>query len=71
MILRYEVDPSAQGVIDNTYNTGSYSLNHINRTLRAEIDQLITDIEVNSNRTDYAYNTLFTNLDAEVSDGNF
>lgn len=71
LILRFEANPAAQGVIDNTYNTGSYSLNNVARQLRAQIEQLITDVEVNSNRTDYAYNTLFTNLDEVVSDGNF
>lgn len=71
LILRFEADPAAQNVIDNTYNTGSYSLNHIARQLKEEIEQLIVDVETNSNRTDYAYNTLFTNLDEEVSDGNF
>ena len=71
LILRFEADPNARGAIDNTYNIGSYSLNNVARQLRDEITQLITDVEVNANRTDYAYNTLFTNLDVEVSDGNF
>lgn len=71
LILRFEADPAARNVIDNTYNVGSYALNSVARTLRDEITQLITDLEVNANRTDYAYNTLFTNLDEVVSDGNF
>lgn len=71
LVLRFEADPAAQGVIDNTYNTGSYSLNNIARQLKQQIEQLIVDMEINSNRTDYAYNTLFTNLDEVVSDGNF
>lgn len=71
LILRFDADSNAEGVIDNTYNVGSYSLNNVARQLRDEITQLITDVEVNANRTDYAYNTLFTNLDVEVSDGNF
>jgi hypothetical protein len=71
LILRFEADPAARNVIDNTYNVGSYSLNSVARSLRDEITQLITDLEVNANRTDYAYNTLFTNLDEVVSDGNF
>lgn len=71
LILRFEANPDAQNVIDNTYNTGSYSLNNVAAQLRAQIEQLITDVEINSNRTDYAYNTLFTNLDEVVSDGNF
>ena len=72
LILRFEADEAAQrGTIDNTYNIGSYSLNAVARQLRAEIERLIADVEVNGNRTDYAYNTLFTNLDEVVSDGNF
>lgn len=71
LILRFEADPAASGVIDNTYNTGSYSLNHVASQLMQQIEQLIVDMEINSNRTDYAYNTLFTNLDEVVSDGNF
>lgn len=72
LILRFEADEAAQrGTIDNTYNVGSYNLNAVARQLKAEIEQLIADVEVNGNRTDYAYNTLFTNLDEVVSDGNF
>lgn len=71
LILRFEADPAARNVIDNTYNVGSYALNSVAQRLRNEIDQLIADLEVNANRTDYAYNTLFTNLDEVVSDGNF
>ena len=72
LILRFEADEASQrGTIDNTYNVGSYALNSVARRLRDEIEQLITDVEVNGNRTDYAYNTLFTNLDEVVSDGNF
>lgn len=71
LILRFEADPAARAVIDNTYNVGSYSLNSVARSLRDEITQLVADLEVNANRTDYAYNTLFTNLDEVVSDGNF
>lgn len=72
LILRFEADEAAQrGTIDNTYNVGSYNLNAVARQLKAEIERLIADVEVNGNRTDYAYNTLFTNLDEVVSDGNF
>lgn len=71
LILRFEADPAARNVIDNTYNIGSYSLNNVARQLRVQIERLIADVEVNSNRTDYAYNTLFTNLDEVVSNGNF
>ena len=70
LMLRFEADPNAHS-IDNTYNTNAYSLNNVGRQLKALIDQLIVDVEVNSNRTDDAYNTLFTNLDEVVSDGNF
>lgn len=72
LILRFEADEATQrGTIDNTYNVGSYNLNAVARQLRAEIERLIADVEVNGNRTDYAYNTLFTNLDEVVSNGNF
>lgn len=72
LILRFEADEAAQrGTIDNTYNVGSYNLNAVARQLRAEIERLIADVEVNGNRTDFTYNTLFTNLDEVVSDGNF
>lgn len=72
LILRFEADEAAQrGTIDNTYNVGSYNLNAVARQLKAEIEQLIADVEVNGNRTDFTYNTLFTNLDEVVSDGNF
>lgn len=71
LILRFEADPDARNVIDNTYNVGSYALNSVAKRLRDEITQLVADLEVNANRTDYAYNTLFTNLDEVVSDGNF
>lgn len=54
LILRFEAD----GAIDNTY---SYSL-----AQPAELDQLITDLEVNAKRTDASFDTLFTNLDEEV-----
>lgn len=71
LILRFEADPNARGVIDNTYNVGSYNLNAVARTLKAEIEQLIADLEVTANRTDYAFDTLFSNLDEVVSNGNF
>ena len=72
LILRFEPDPSAAtGVIDNTYNIRSYSLNNVQPRLRNEIEQLIADVETGENRIDYCYNTLFTNLSEVVSDGNF
>ena len=58
LILRFEADPAARNVIDNTYNVGSYALNSVAQRLRDEITQLIADLEV-------------TNLDEVVSDGNF
>lgn len=54
LILRFEADHA----IDNTY---SYSLGQ-----RNEIEQLIADLEVETHRTDAAFDTLFTNLDEEV-----
>ena len=71
LILRFEADPNARAVIDNTYNIGSYNLNAVARTLKAEIERLIADLEVTANRGDYAFDTLFTNLDEVVSNGNF
>lgn len=66
LILRYEVDPAAQGVIDNTY---SYTANDWNITgdILAKIDRLIADLETNSKRTDSAFDTLFTNLDKDIA----
>ena len=56
LILRF--DAQGTGVIDNTY---SYSL-----AQPRAIDSLVSDLEVTTNRTDMAYDTLFTNLDVEV-----
>lgn len=58
LILRFEADPAAQGVIDNTY---SYTLAEASND---SVKKLIADLEINANRTDSAYNALFTNLDA-------
>lgn len=58
LILRFEPNPAAQGVIDNTY---SYTLAEASND---SVKKLIADLEVNANRTDSAYNALFTNLDA-------
>ena len=55
IILRYEVD----GGVDNTY---SYSLSQTQ-----PLKQLIADLEVNAKRTDASYDTLFTNLNQEVT----
>lgn len=65
LILKFEPDPSAQGVIDNTYST--YTLN----ATKQRIQQLIADLEVIGRRGDVTYNAMFTNLDVEVSNGNF
>jgi hypothetical protein len=65
LILKFEPDPSAQGVIDNTYT--NYTLNARQQT----IQQLIADLEVTVRRGDATYNAMFTNLDTEVSNGNF
>ena len=66
LILEFEPDPNAQGVIDNRYQHSSFSLNSID-----DIDAFIRDLEVNTRRTDNAYRTLYTNLDEEVSEGDF
>lgn len=65
LILKFEADPNAQGVIDNTYT--NYTLNAKQLTLQ----QIIADLEVTARRGDASYNALFTNLDTEVSNGNF
>lgn len=65
LILKFEPDPAAQGVIDNTYS--NYTLNARQQT----IQQLIADLEVTARRGDATYNAMFTNLDVEVSNGNF
>ena len=65
LILKFEADPNAQGVIDNTYS--NYTLNAKQLTLQ----QIIADLEVTARRGDASYNALFTNLDTEVSNGNF
>lgn len=56
IILRFDADGNA---IDNTY---SYSLAQ-SQTLQ----KLIADLEVNAKRTDASYDTLFTNLNQEVT----
>jgi len=65
LILKFEPDPNAHGVIDNTYS--NYTLNARQQT----IQQLIADLEVTARRGDATYNAMFTNLDVEVSNGNF
>lgn len=62
LILRFDAD--GKGVIDNTY---SYSLN----SKPSDFRQLVADLEANANRTDQAYDALFTNLDEVISNGNF
>jgi hypothetical protein len=65
LILKFEPDPNAQGVIDNTYS--NYTLNARQQT----IQQLIADLEATTRRGDATYNAMFTNLDMEASNGNF
>lgn len=65
LILKFEPDPAAQGVIDNTYT--NYTLN----AKQLLLQQLIADLEVTARRGDASYNALFTNLDVEVNNGNF
>lgn len=61
-----------EGVIDNTYG---YSLNESGYTptdidkLNAKLDSLVADLEITTRRGDSTFNTLFTNLDADVSKG--
>lgn len=56
LILKMQVD--SPNSIDNTYG---YSL-----AQSTSLQQLIADLEVNTKRTDSAFDTLFTNLDSEV-----
>lgn len=56
IILRFDAEGNA---IDNTY---SYSL-----AQTAPLKKLIADLEVNAKRTDASYDTLFTNLNQEVT----
>lgn len=58
--LCLKFDAAGQGVIDNTY---SYSLS----TSVKKFEKLIADLEVNSKRTDSCFDTLYTNLDQDVS----
>ncbi len=62
LILRMNVD--SPNVIDNTY---SYSLN----ASPSDFQQLIRDLEVTTRRGDASYETLFTNMGEEISNGNF
>lgn len=74
LILRFEANPEI-GTIDNTYGSaasfGNSQLISSARQLANVIDQLITDVEINTRRTDETYNAEFTNLDEVVSNGNF
>ena len=72
LILKFEPDRNAQGIIDNTY---SYTLNNWQATsndVKKQLIELIADLEVNAKRTDSTFDTLFTNLDKDVAnpDGN-
>lgn len=71
LILRFEPDPDAAGVIDNTYNYDGYAMNDVPDELVTLINEIISDLETTANRIDRTYDTLYTNLDEEVSDGNF
>lgn len=62
LILKMNVD--SPNAIDNTY---SYTLN----TQTESIEQLIRDLEITTRRGDASYETLFTNMDEVVSNGNF
>lgn len=63
LILKFEADPNAQGVIDNTYT--NFTLNG-----GSDLDALIADVEVTARRGDKSYETLFSNMDVEVPDAN-
>jgi hypothetical protein len=65
LILKFEPDPNAHGVIDNTYS--NYTLNAKQQTMQ----QLIADLESTTRRSDATYNAMFSNLDVEVNNGNF
>ena len=65
LILKFEPDPNAHGVIDNTYS--NYTLNANQQTMQ----QLIADLESTTRRSDATYNAMFSNLDVEVNNGNF
>ena len=62
LILKMNVD--SPNAIDNTY---SYTLN----AQPNSIEQLIRDLEVTTRRGDASYETLFTNMNEVVSNGNF
>lgn len=61
LILRF--DASGNGIIDNTY---SYSTNAID-----DFEQLIADVEIIGRRGDASYDTLFTNMDVDLSNGDW
>ena len=65
LILKFEPNPNAHGVIDNTYS--NYTLNAKQQTMQ----QLIADLESTTRRSDATYNAMFSNLDVEVNNGNF
>lgn len=65
LILKF--DAEGQGVIDNTY---SYSLNDWHATssdVKKQLLALVADLETNSKRTDATFDTLYTNLDKDIS----
>lgn len=74
LILRFEADP-AMGAIDNTYGANaSFSnaqLSAANRRLAEVIEQLVTEMEIVTRRSDETFAAEFTNLDEVVSNGGF
>lgn len=66
LILKFEPDTNAQGVIDNTY---SYTLNdwNVNKDVLEAINNLVADLETNTRRTDSTFDTLFSNLNKEIN----
>ena len=65
--LCLKFDPEGKGVIDNTY---SYSLNDwhvVASDVKKALLEIVADMEVNSKRTDATFDTLYTNIDVNIS----
>lgn len=67
--LCLKFDSVGQGVIDNAY---SYSLNDwqvVSNDFKKALLKLTSDLEINSKRTDSVFDTLYTNIDQDISRG--